>query len=215
MAERDGTMAATPESGQVILRISQALARLIRSGISELQAESAVVFDSPADMDSHDQNRLSLFLYQIENNPWQRNQPGTLTRRAGRGGQPASLTRVAPPLPVDLIYMMVPYGKSADMELVLANKLVRLFHDIPTLEGPLLDPALKAAGNECIAIVPEQETLHALRDLWAGFPGKPYKMTKIYRLSPVHLPSDLSAAVDMVGQAQTQTIPTRSNGGQP
>lgn len=199
MADRDDPMAA--DDGQVILKISQSLARLIRGSIPELQAESAVVFDSPAEMDGHEQNRLSLYLYQIEINPWLRNQPGTLTRRPADGDQPAGLIRRAPALPVDLIYMMVPYGRSSEIELVLINKLVRLFHDVPALEGPLLDPAVRAVGNQAIAIVPQEESQHQMRDLWAGFPGKSYKITRLYRLSPVQLPSTLSAGVGMVEHA--------------
>lgn len=201
------------DAGQVIFRVSSALARLIRSHIGELAADSAVVFDSPADIDSYDDNRLSLFLYRIDQNPWLRNLPPTLTRRPAGDGRPAALTSVAAPLVVDLIYMMVPYGKSSELELVLGDKLVRLFHDIAALDGPWSDPLLRATGNASIDIVPEAESFHVLRDVWAGFPGKSYRLTKLYRLSPVRLPSGISTTADMVERADGDFAPPPADHG--
>lgn len=193
------------EDGQIVRHVSLALGRLVRHHIKELQAESAVVFDSPAGIDNHEETKLSLYLYQIEHNPWMRNLPPTLSLQQGGGGGAAALSLVPPPLVVDLVYMMVPYGKSSEIELVLADKLVRLFHQVPALEGRWLDPVLRRAGNDCIGIVPYHNSVETLRNLWAGFPGRAYKLTKLYTLSPVRIPAASETGVDMVGTASIDT----------
>ncbi len=186
------------DSGQVLRSVSEGLRKLIRSHISELASESAVVFESPADIDSQGETKLSLYLLQLEINPFLRNTPATINRVQGSLGLPNSLTVTAPPLVADLLYMMVPYARSAEQELVLVDKLVRLFHDIPALTGEASNLVLRQSGNEIIPIVPEFCSFERLHNIWSGFPNKPYKLTKLYTLSPVRIPSEDTAQVNMV-----------------
>ncbi|NFV80357.1 DUF4255 domain-containing protein [Magnetospirillum aberrantis] len=205
MALDPAAIPPTPSTdGQIVARISRALARLVRAGIPELRAENAVVFDSPAEIDSHDENKLSLFLYQIDPNPWLANLPRTLERG------PSGFALRPAPMVVDLIYMMVPYAKSAEIELVLADKLVRLLHLVPALAGPMLDPVLERAGNHVMDIVPQPENPQLMRDLWGGFPGKSYKLTKLYRVTPVRIPGAGPEDVDMVETALLAQAPPPS-----
>jgi len=189
------------DGGQVLRSVSESLRRLIRHHIPELQAESAVVFDSPGEIDSQDETRLSLYLYQTEINPYLRNLAPSLTRQPGTGRRPSALALTPSPLVVDLLYLMVPYARSAELELVLVDQLVRLFHDVAQLSGEWLDPVLKRSGNDNIAIVPDAGSIDTLRNIWTGFPNKTYKLTKLYTLSPVRIPSGLDLEADMVTQA--------------
>jgi hypothetical protein len=205
-----GPAAAPPsDSSQIVRWVSESLRDLVRKQIPLLSAESAVVFDSPAEIDAHGENKLSLYLYQIEHNIWLRNLPPSLDRRPAASGSPNSLQVTPAPLVVDLLYTMVPYAKSAEMELVLADALLRLFHDIPVLEGPLLHPGLRQAGNERIEIVPRDSSLDMLRDIWAGFSGKSYKLTKLYLLSPVRIPSTRPFDTYMVTETDLSIVNTR------
>jgi Pvc16 N-terminal domain len=206
--------AAAQDSGQVLRCVSESLRGLIRAHIAELRAESAVVFESPAELGGQSETKLSLYLYQLEINPYLRNLPPTLTRDAGTRG-PNSLQVLEPPLVADLLYMMVPYARSAELELVLVDKLVRLFHNVPALSGPWLHPSLRAAGNSAIPIVPDFASFERLHNMWAGFPGKSYKLTKLYTLSPVRIPSDRQVSVDMVtqGELQAQLLPRELSAG--
>ena len=188
------------DGGQVLRSVSESLRRLIRHHIPELQAESAVVFDSPGEIDSQEETRLSLYLYQTELNPYLRNLAPSLTRQAGAERQPTALKLTPAPLVVDLLYLMVPYARSAELELVLVDQLVRLFHDVAQLSGEWLYPVLKRSGNDNIAIVPDSGSIDTLRNIWAGFPNKTYKLTKLYTLSPVRIPSGLDLQADMVTQ---------------
>ena len=185
------------KGGDTLVRVSQCLARLIRAHISELSSETAVLFDSPAEIDAHAQTCLSLYLYQIENNPWLLNLPPRLTRRLATPSGVAALVTEAPPLVVDLVYMMVPYGRSAELELVLADKLARLFHNVQALSGEWLDPALVAAGNTAIGIVPTRDSARLMHDIWNTFPGKAYRLTRLYTLSPVRIPAERRSVAEM------------------
>ena len=193
-------------SGQVVRWVSESLRNLVREHIPLLSSESAVVFDSPAEIEAVGENKLSLYLYQIEHNVWLRNLPPALS---GRQNQPPRLEVTPAPLVVDLVYMMVPYAKSASIELVLADELLRLFHNYPVLRGPLLHPGLRQAGNERIDIVPRETSIDGLRDLWAGFGSKPYKLTKLYLASPVRIPSRQSFETDMVTETELSVVNTR------
>lgn len=179
------------DSGQILRAVSDSLRRLIRHYVPELQAESAIVFDSPGEIDSHEETRLALYLYQTEVNAYLRNLPPNLTRQAG--AQPAALEVKVAPLVVDLTYLIVPYGRSAELELVLVDKLIQLFHDVGQLSGEWLSPVLRQSGNDSIAIVPEYDSSEQLRNIWSGFPNKTYKLTKMYTLSPVRIPSARNA----------------------
>lgn len=190
------------DSGQVLRCVSESLRNLIRAHISELSSESAVVFESPADIDSQGETKLSLFLYQLEINPFLRNTPATLNRQQGATDMPNSLTVTAPPLVADLLYMMVPYARSAELELVLVDKLVRLFHDVPALYGQWLHPVLRQSGNDVIPIVPDFSNFERLHNIWSGFPNKPYKLTKLYTLSPVRIPSEKVSQVNMIREGE-------------
>ncbi|WP_186234127.1 DUF4255 domain-containing protein [Burkholderia gladioli] len=186
------------DSGQVLRAVSESLRRLIRARVPELAAESAIVFDSPGEIDAPDETRLSLYLYQTEINAALRNLPPSLTRRPGASPQPAALTVTPAPLVVDLTYLIVPYGKSAEIELVLIDRLIQLFHDVGQLSGALLQPLLRATGNDPIDIVPEHDSSEQLRNIWTVFPNKTYKLTKMYTLTPVRIPSALTLQSDFV-----------------
>jgi hypothetical protein len=191
------------DGGQAMRYVSESLRSLVRSRIPELASESAVVFASPADIDHVGENTLCLYLYHVDNNPFLRNLPPQLTRRQGAGG-PNSLDLVAPPLVLDLNYMAVYYAKSPELELVLGNKLVRLFHDVGALAGDLLHPQLRRMGNVELDIIAQHSSLDAMRHLWAGFPNKPYKLTNLYTVSPLRVPSTRAPQADMATDASTR-----------
>ena len=200
-------------SGQVVRWVSESLRSLVCKHIAELSTASSVVFESPAEIDAQGQNKLSLFLYQVEHNPWLRNTPPTLGPVSRAAGSANALAVTPAPMVVDLVYMMVPYAKTAEMELVLADKLMRLFHNIAWLQGPLLHKGLEQTGNSRIQIVPRETSFDLLRDLWAGFPGKSYKFTKLYSLSPVRIPSGPPFEEYMVAEVDMSLVNTRPQGG--
>jgi hypothetical protein len=203
---------AADVSGQVLRWVSESLRALICKHIPELSAEASVVFESPAEIETQGQNKLSLYLYQIEQNPWLRNTPPTLDHPSQSSSGSNTLAVTPAPMTVDLIYMMVPYAKTAELELVITDKLIRLFHNVGWLQGPLLHKGLEQAGNSRIQIVPRETSFDMLRDMWAGFPGKPYKFTKLYMLSPVRIPTGPASEEYIVAEVDMSLTNTRPLG---
>ena len=191
------------DRAHVIRGVSESLRNLIRSQVSELSSEDAVVFESPAEIDNQGENKLSLYLYQVESNPFLRNTPPRLNLKQVGKPNHASVEKIAPPLTVDLVYMMVPYAKTAELELVIVDKLVRLFHDFAQLPVQYLHPVLKQSDNKQIEIIADVSSIDILRQIWSGFPNKAYKLTKLYSLTPVRIPSTQCQMIDMVTATDT------------
>jgi hypothetical protein len=188
-------------SGQVIRAVSESLRKLIQTNITELSAEDAVVFESPAQIDAPGENKLSLFLYQLKHNPYLRNVPPRYDLTATGQPNSASVTRVEPPAIVDLIYLMVPYAKSPELELVITDKLVNLFHNNGEIPETYLHPVLVHTDNHKIQIVADQ-MFDNLHHIWSGFPNKPYRFTSMYTMSPVRIPSQQKTPIDVVTSAE-------------
>jgi hypothetical protein len=165
-----------------------------------------VIFESPAEIEGTDETRLSVYLYHMEINPYLRNLPETLLRTAGSAERKASLELTPAPLVVDLLYMMVPYAKSGELELVLIDRFVNLLDTCGVLPDDCLPPLLKQTGNDCLEVVPQLTSLHTLRDIWAGFPQKAYRFTKLYTVSPVRIPSSRRTVADMVVQSDAEPV---------
>jgi len=204
-----GSAPAAEPSGQVVRWVSESLRTLICKNIPELSAEASVVFESPAEIETQGETKLSLYLYQIEQNAWLRNTPPTMDRAGPSSGGSNAMALTPAPMAVDLVYIMVPYAKTAELELVLTDKLLRLFYNVGWLQGPLLHQGLEQTGNSRIQIVPRETSFDMLRDIWAGFPGKPYKFTKLYTLSPVRIPTAPAYDEYMVAELDMSLTNTR------
>jgi len=154
------------------------------------------MFDSPAAWEGANENRLSLYLYQIEINPELRNAPPSLSADSSSPSL-ASLSLTPAPLAVDLLYMVVVFGQSYEYEQMIAGSVVGLLDRCGRIPSDFITQPLKDSGNTKLAVIPKPATIHMLRDLWAGFPNKPYHLTKLYTVSPVRLPAP-SRSVDVV-----------------
>ena len=162
----------------IIRDIGLTLRKLLTS-ISELD-ESLIVFNSPSDIQSTDGRRLSVFLYQIVENNYLRN----------IGSEPVGLDRMQnPPLVLDLYYIFTPYDADREIELIILEKLMQVFHDNPVPKGDnMLEGSLKGSGAE-IRVVPDNLTFEEINKLWERFPNRPYKLSASYILTPVRIPS--------------------------
>jgi hypothetical protein len=188
----------TADQTSVIPRVSASLRSLICAYVPLLASEADVVFDSPGDLDGSKENRLSLYLYQIELNPYLRNSPPMLSVEQGEPARLASLTSRPAPLAVDLMYMAVSFGKTAEIEQIIASGVVNILDTCGYLPREYVDPMLEETGNGRLKIIPQSSSIHVLRDLWAAFPQKSYHLTKLYTVSDVRIPSPSKFSADMM-----------------
>lgn len=168
--------------------VSQTLKNVILQHISELN-ESSVLFESPGDIEVNGETRLLVYLYQVNDNPYLKNIPPRIERVTDKESKLTKILEYPPPLAVDLVYMLVPYAKKTEVELVLVDKLKRLFYEFALLEGDVVDSVLTNTGNPSIRLVPDNLSIDTLRQVWMGFPNKSHKLTLFYTVSPILVPS--------------------------
>lgn len=194
--------------GQTVLRdVSESLRELIRTHITELTNDDAILFQSPGEFEPGNEAKLLVYLYNMRDNPYLLNALSHYGRKAEKTVQtPASLA-------MDLLYMFVPYAKQVELELIIADKLKRLFYDIPVLKNDNLQGSLPKTGNTRINIVPDNPSLDTLRNIWMGFPNKSHKLTLLYLLTPVLIPSLLERQVDLVTQVTLDVSPEQAKEG--
>jgi hypothetical protein len=163
----------------VLKDIGDSLKKFLHRITPELESENSIVFDSPADLESTGNNTLSVFLYQVIENSYLRNAEP----------EPVDIDQMRhPPLTIDLHYILTPYAKKIETELIIMEKLMQLFHDNSVLKGDMLEGGLQGSGEQ-IRIVPNNLTLDEINKLWERFPNKSYKLSVSYILTPVKIPS--------------------------
>jgi len=168
----------------VLRDIGESLKMLIKNNIPALADENAVLFVSPAEMETATTPKLSIFLYQFLENTHFRN---TEMEMSG----PVSLKQKMkyPPLVLDLFYLFTPYAQNRETELLIMESLMRTFHDNALLRGDQLLGCLQQTGTSDLKIVPNSLSLEDLNKLWGMFPSKPLRFSASYMLTPVRIPS--------------------------
>ena len=100
-------------STTVIRDVGKSLRTLLADNIPDLD-EGNIGFDSPADFSSTGAKSLSLFLLQVKINPYLRNLPQRPAPLSGGGASESTFSR--PPVILDLVYMLTPFGQNLDAE---------------------------------------------------------------------------------------------------
>jgi hypothetical protein len=157
------------------------LKNLIGKHITELNNPTAVILDSPGDIAAPStQDQLSLFLYQISENPYLKNQDFT---------QIGSNTFQSPPLILDLFYLLTPYAKDREEEQIILAEIMQLFYDNGILSGTILGDSLLKSGNTELRVIMNAIGLDQLNLLWGMFPNKSYRIGLSYIVTPLRIPS--------------------------
>jgi len=184
-------------SATVLLDVSLSLKNLITTFIEELRGKDKVIFRSPGEIPDDRNTKLSVFLYRLATDPWTKNQLPTF-----KEGPDGKFIEIPAPQALTLNYVMVPYSQEPQTELVIADKLRRLFYNRPVLHDQWLEGRLKASGNSRISIVPSDPPMEKIYNLWAGFSGKPYKLSLFYNLMPTFIPGEPKNTFTPVENAQ-------------
>ena len=165
----------------VIRDVSTSLKTLLKENVAELNDDNYITFGSPSDVDATNIS-LSMCLYYLTESPSMRN--------SEKDPIVGTNQFYAPPAYLDLYYLMTPYAKDRDTELLILGKIFQLFHEHAVLSDNDLKGNLAACGNEKIRISYNNLSLQDIKQLWEVFPGKPAKLSLSYLVSPVRLPSE-------------------------
>lgn len=179
------------QAGTIIASLGKSLVELLKlkAGFSE----GDIVLKSPIEADQT--GKISLFLYQVQENPQLRN------REAAAIGE--SELR-PPPLTLDLSYLVTPLALEPETALGHLEALMLAFYDQPVLKPPLLVTTLVEAGNEAVRIISHPLSLEDMNRLWGTFANKPYRLSVAYLLTPVQVPSARTIPVTRIVEKVTR-----------
>ncbi len=150
-----------------------------------------ITFKSPKEIKDdggNTNNAISLFLYQVLENPFHKNEE---LQRVGN-------SRLHfPPLGLDLFYLITPYHDDKTQEKVILGKVMQIFHDTAILNGSILQGALKGT-DEVIKILVNPITLDDLTKIWSAFQEVAYRLSLSYLVTPVSLESTREVGIQRV-----------------
>ena len=124
-------------------------------------------------------NKVSLFLYHIQVNPYLRNtEPPIINDTA----------TILPPLAVDLFYMVTPYSDDKTDEKKILGKVMQIFHDNATLKGSMLQGGLTGT-DEAFRLLLCTMDLENLARVWDAFQDVAYRLSVVYTIPGVCIDS--------------------------
>ncbi|KYF96800.1 hypothetical protein BE20_40845 [Sorangium cellulosum] len=167
-----------------IFETSRALQRLLQEELSVLPISASQIRVESLDLlpDPVPPPRITIFLFNLQENPYLMNQPPvTRARPAGQA------EIVQPPLAIDLDYMICAWAATADEEQQLLGDVLRVLNDTPTIAAPQLGPAWERGEAVELALVnlPIEEQVR----LWSAFGFKRFKLALYYRARSVPIAS--------------------------
>lgn len=173
---------------KAIADVGFTLIELLRDNMEEpgFSRESIVLF-SPGEIDSNDNVRLSLFLYQVLENVHLKNQEMQVA-------DPKRLT--FPSVTLELYYMLTSHPPSGAQERTdksleehtVLGKAVRVLYDNPILKGSVLKGDLNK--DEELHVTMTSLNLEDLTKIWTTFSNKPFRPSVCYVATPVRIDSE-------------------------
>lgn len=149
-----------------------------------------VTLESPATLPTGgeaDFRKLNLFLYQVLENAFAKNQAWTSV---------SSAVQEYPPLTINLYYMLTPYAKDTISAHQVLSHAMSILHDKSLIEGPELGGALSIAVEQ-LAIVLCPTTLEDLTRIWNALQS-PYRLSVCYEVRIAILRSEIRRDVSRV-----------------
>jgi len=165
-----------------ILYVGETLVRLLwdniknDSELSIIESEDQITLSSPEDIGAG--KKLSLFLYQITENDYLKNQEM----------QNVNSTKFEhPPLALSLFYLITAHTQNTGSDHLLLGKVMQVFHDNAILRGSILHESL--AGEE-LRLILKPLSIDELNKTWSAISkSKPYKLSANYEVTPVRIES--------------------------
>jgi hypothetical protein len=149
-----------------------------------------ITFKSPKEIkdDGGSTNKVSLFLYQIQENPHLRNE------------EPLRINDShlqTPPEVLDLLYLVTPYSDDKTQEKVILGKVMQIFYDNAVLSGTVLQGGLAGSADE-IRLLFNPISLDDLTKVWSAFQDVAYRLSVGYLVTPVKIDSTRQTGMQRV-----------------
>jgi hypothetical protein len=140
-----------------------------------------VVQKPPPETETPANNKLSLWLYQVTEDEFTRNQPSVARTPAANGGDSAEL--LFSPLALNLYYLLTPLTDSALTDQELLGKAMEVFHDNALVHVPMEDRDVQE-----LRIVLCRLDLEELTRIWDAL-RQPYKLSVSYHVRVARIDS--------------------------
>ena len=179
----------------VIAAVGETLISLLRENMSDLISSESITLLSPADVQG--QNiRLTLFLYNILENPHLKNQ--------GVPDVDPSKHKY-PPLACDLYYLLTTYASSQIPDLTersleehrILGKAMSILYDNAILSGSIMRGSLSGSEEE-LRIMLNSLSLDDLNRIWTSFPNCSYRPSVSYLVTPAVIDSKRETIISRV-----------------
>ncbi|GMT48027.1 MAG: hypothetical protein IEMM0007_1593 [bacterium] len=140
-----------------------------------------ITFKSPNEVrdDGGSTNKVSIFLYQILENPYLKNE------------EPKRIDDThlqLPPQFLDLLYLVTPYSNDKTQEKIIMGKVMQIFFDNAVLTGTALQGALSGTDEE-IKLFFNPISLDDLTKIWSAFQEVAYRLSISYMVTPIRIDS--------------------------
>jgi hypothetical protein len=157
--------------------------------------EEAIVFLNPTQTARDSGNRLSLWLYQIAENEFTKNAPMVRSTSVDARGQTVHRS-AAPPLSLDLFYLLTPFGLSAEADLLILGQCMQAVYDSSRLT---LVTATTGPNRvlEDVGITWCRRSLEELSRIWEAL-QEPYRLSVCYQVRVTHIDSQVLADLQPV-----------------
>lgn len=172
-------------SDLVLQRTSFALRRILWTEIEPIaqmrdifQSPQAIAFTNPKDTHRDNSLRLSLWLYQVTENEFLKNQPPARPRN----GSP--LQEAKTPLALNLYYLVTPFTLTAELDLQVLGFVMRVFYDTPTIY--INEPSNRVF--EELRLILCRLNLEELTRVWEAL-QEPYRLSVCYKITVARIES--------------------------
>ena len=157
-----------------------------------IASEDDIALASPEEMEAGNAKKLSLFLYQITECPYLKNQEM-------QSLDSAKLKYV--PLALVLFYLITPKTEDKKKDHILLGKVMQILHDNAIVKGSILQGTLEGTTEELrmtFYSLPFDEMIH----LWQSFSEKSFELSVCYQVTPVSIDSTREVEAKRVVEKQ-------------
>jgi hypothetical protein len=181
---------------RAIADIGETLIELLRDNMQDLiPRRQSIVMASPGEIETNDDVRLSLFLYQVLENVHLKNREMQIK-------DPTTL--VYPPIVLDLYYMLTSYpsgvqdiSERTKEEHSILGRVIQIISDNAILTGSVLKGCLARNGHD-LHITLSPLSLDDMTKMWTTFPGKTFRSSICCLVTPVIIDTKREITVQRV-----------------
>lgn len=160
-----------------------------------ISAEDEITLASPADLETGNSKKLSLYLYRIMENQFLKNQE--MTNNDPKKNE-------TNPLAIDLFYIITPGTEDRRKDHILLGKVMQVFHDHAVVRGSILKGESLSGSDVQLRLVFYSLPFEEIIQLWQSFSEKSFHLSVCYQVTPVRIDSTRELEVKRVVEKRDQ-----------